>query len=211
MSVQVFFDGGVRPHPNGGFACCYGWIAKRDGKIMFEGSSIERLTRNIGSCAVEQVALIKAMKSLLRRGLGDQPVVIVGDSQAVISLSAGQANASDERVKSFCNEVSTLCRKFKAVHFQWVPRELNREADRLGRTAFRTSPEMRKRHKLIVLANEELSHAVDSGVLGVSVARWCELIVGKARFGQMSEKELHVIRKSVALLTLCSTVPQAVH
>lgn len=199
-STQIYFDGGVRPHPNGGFACCYGWVVKTNGAKMFEGGGVKKVERNIGSCAGEYTALIGALKSAIKRGLHRQPVEIVGDSQAVICLSSGAAVAQNNRVKNYCQVVSSLVKQFDDVRFQWVPREQNSEADKVGRVAYQQSPEILRRQSLIARVNAELCRAASRNKLSSEPGEWCFQLVGKKKLAQMSDADLQTI--SEALLAL---------
>ena len=194
MSTQIYFDGGLRPHPNGGYAVCYGWIIKHGNAKMADGRGIEKSELNVGSCAVEYNALIRAMEEAIRQGLHkDKEVVIRGDSQVVINMSSGKAVAQTEATVKYCEQVKSLSTQFYNLRFEWVPRENNQEADRLGRVAFTESAEIQRRTDLInkvhILSRREFGDLYDNKV----AEAWHEMVIGKRRFASMCEAELKTL------------------
>ena len=191
MSTQIFFDGGLRPHPNGGFAACYGWVVKHGNAKVADGCGMERYELNVGSCAVEYNALIHAMESAIRQGLHkNDEVVIRGDSQVVINMAAGKAAAQTEMTVMYCDKVKSLSAEFNNLRFEWVPRKLNQEADQLGRVAFAECDEIKRRvvliNKVHALSRRAFGELYDNKI----ASAWHEMVTGKKRFAMMCEDEL---------------------
>lgn len=194
MSTQIYFDGGLRPHPNGGFAVCYGWIMKHDDATVANGRGVKKSEVNVGSCAVEYHALICAMEDAIKQGRHkDDEVVIRGDSQVVINMSSGKSVAQAEATVKYCEQVKHLSSQFDNLRFEWVPRENNQEADRLGRVAFTESAEIQRRAALInkvhVLSRRAFGELYDGKV----AEAWHEMVTGKRRFASMCEVELKTL------------------
>lgn len=74
---------------------------------------------------------------LLARSLGYSSAHVVTDSQAVIHVVRGGKVRHRSEVHSVMSFLMPLLATFGTVSFKWVPRENNREADRLAKTARR--------------------------------------------------------------------------
>ncbi len=82
----------------------------------------------------EYTALIKGLECL--KEMGVSKVRIRGDSQLVIRQLKGEYRVRSSRMKPLYEKARQLLRDFQ-YELEWVPRELNEEADRLSREAFR--------------------------------------------------------------------------
>lgn len=102
------------------------------------GRVIGRIQRTLGpatnNCA-EYQALICGLEEALIQGASE--VVIRSDSELVIRQSSGYYRVRSEHLKPLAEEVSSLKRGFKRVIFEQIPREQNKEADRLAKRASR--------------------------------------------------------------------------
>jgi ribonuclease HI len=71
-------------------------------------------------------------------------VEIRGDAKCVIDQMCGLAGISSVPTRKLNKRASRLAKRFKALHWQWIPRRHNRDADQLTKYAMR---KMRTMHR----------------------------------------------------------------
>src|SRR5919199_5170760 len=146
--LEIFFDGLCQPYNPGGVAC-YAFIIKRQGKpypkiIRSEfGLATEPFTDNATNNVAEYTGIIKALEWLLQqrqipRNNYDvtESIVIKGDSQLVIYQIKGRYKVKALKIIPLYQKVISLISKFDDIHFEWIPREKNSEADKLSNYAY---------------------------------------------------------------------------
>ena len=194
---QVYFDGGIRPHPEGGFARCYGWVIKADGNSIKEGRAIEIGKDNVGSCSVEFDALARAVLDMVACVRDAESISIYGDSRAVIDMCTGIGHPHTDDLLSKHTQISEMTRTFENLKFIWIPRELNAEADKLGRIAFAEHTQQNDRihlmNKVNVLARRYFGALYDSAIM----TAWCLAMIGKRKLTNMSVGELSILLNKV--------------
>jgi ribonuclease HI len=131
--ITIFFDGLCRPKNPGGVAT-YGYVIYQDGKKVKSGCGV------VGSGAgmtnnVAEYSALKQAAEWVRRQVGDEEIVIKGDSQLVICQMNGTWQVKSETSKKFVPEIRKLLEGRKA-RFVWIPREQNAEADQLSNIAY---------------------------------------------------------------------------
>jgi len=138
MVVVVHFDGLCEPVNPGGVAA-YGFVVYRDGARVHAGRGVvgagylgDDVTNNVA----EYTALVKALEWLVENGFAGEELVVRGDSQLVIRQLRGEYAVRSPRVAPLYSRVRELLRYFRSVKLEWVPRELNAEADSLSRAAY---------------------------------------------------------------------------
>jgi len=197
QKFQVYFDGGVRPFPDGGFAKCYGWVIKANGMTVANGNGIDFSDKDVGSCEVEFEALARALSDLPKHCGAIGEFEVHDDSRAVIDLCTGQAAPQTEKVTFDRARIANLVGKLKDVRFVWIPRKLNAEADKLGRAAFSSASRHDERielmSKLSISAHRRFGSFYDAEVM----AKWCERFTGKVKLANMSVRDLHVLLKNL--------------
>ena len=149
--IEVYFDGLCRPYNPGGIAC-YGFVIKKyitytTNNLANEGQTIhseyglaaEPYTNEASSNNVaEYTGIIKALEWMLLNKIGeDKKMIIVrSDSQLVVNQIKGKWKVRAQRIVPLHQKVMSLISKFKAIDIEWVPREQNKEADRLSNKAY---------------------------------------------------------------------------
>ncbi|HWO71861.1 MAG TPA: ribonuclease HI family protein, partial [Actinomycetota bacterium] len=98
-----------------------------------DGRVLARRGRGIG-VATNNVAEYRAAIEGLRlaRSLGASRVLLRSDSHLLVQQLTGRWRVKDPTLARLHGEAMGLARGFEAVSFEHVPRELNREADRLA-------------------------------------------------------------------------------
>ncbi len=126
MSIVVFTDGGARnnPGPAGAGVVIYENGEKKAEVAAFLG---EKQTNNWA----EYEAVIIAFGKLLEMGLRDHDITFKLDSQLVVEQIKGNWKIKEPTLKSQALKVHELMKDFHRVSFTHVPREENKEADKL--------------------------------------------------------------------------------
>jgi ribonuclease HI len=125
--IEVYFDGLCQPINPGGISC-YAFIVKSDGRIVHSDYGVaakpfsEESTNNVA----EYTALAKALQWLLANNFNSKKVEIKSDSQLVVNQLTGDYKVKARRILPL----------FKQVLLKWIPRDKNREADRLTNKAY---------------------------------------------------------------------------
>ena len=128
MYATIKFDGGTRltnPGPS-----AIGYIVSTD-------DSTERGSHHIGEATNNQAeyhALIQALQTARQMGCTD--VVVRGDSQLVVKQVQGEWNVNDSELQTLWKRVRELAEGYKEFDIQHIPREENKDVNRLVGMAF---------------------------------------------------------------------------
>jgi ribonuclease HI len=135
--IEVYFDGLCQPINPGGISC-YAFIVKSDGRIVHSDYGVaakpfsEESTNNVA----EYTALAKALQWLLANNFNSKKVEIKSDSQLVVNQLTGDYKVKAKRILPLFKQVLFLKTKFQDIQIKWIPRDKNREADRLTNKAY---------------------------------------------------------------------------
>ncbi|QKQ99808.1 ribonuclease HI family protein [Metallosphaera tengchongensis] len=134
MKALGRFDGLCEPKNPGGIAT-YGFVIYLDNEVI-EGFGLaeEPWSENSTNNVAEYVAIICLLRKLLSIGVDE--VIVEGDSQLVIKQLTGEYSVKSERVKPLYSIALSLIKKFKKIELRWIPRDKNKDADRLSRIAY---------------------------------------------------------------------------
>lgn len=124
------FDGSCDPNPGG--RCTFGFVVRRDGQIIHEGHGVAvppgpDATNNVA----EYTGCIRALEWLRYEPRGEA-VVIRGDSELVLKQLRGLYKVRSPLLAPLYWRARELLRELAPIRLEWVPREENREADRLA-------------------------------------------------------------------------------
>lgn len=130
MIFKVFVDGLAEPKNPG--VGTYGFVIYKDGKKFEEGRGIagKMVTNNYA----EYMALVEALNKISR--YKDEEVLVFSDSKLLVSQMRGEWKSRRGMYKAKLEEARNIASKFKKIKFVWIPRERNKEADRLSREAY---------------------------------------------------------------------------
>jgi ribonuclease HI len=132
-TVEVYFDGLCRPVNPGGIAC-FAFIVE-DGKNTIHskfGVAAHDSTNNVA----EYTAIIRALEWLLANNYQNEKIIVRGDSQLVIRQIERNFKVKAHNIIPLYRKVMSLISKFKHIQFELIPREQNKEADRLSNLAY---------------------------------------------------------------------------
>lgn len=133
MALELFSDGLCEPINPGGTAI-WAFVARQDGKIVYEAAGVLGAGRGMSSNYAESYAALEAIKWALRERAGQRFVLRV-DSEFVTKASLGQARPGERETAGVVEQLEAL---FRPLHesglgrMEWIPRTINDEADRLG-------------------------------------------------------------------------------
>lgn len=133
MTVIAYIDGLCEGNPGTG---TFGYVIYDGAKKLAEGEGLAgfRVTNNYA----EYTALGEALKRLARLGVeGD--VVIRSDSKLLVGQMSGAWKVKGGGYIEKLKEAKELIREFGSIQFEWIPREMNEEADLLSRVALEKS------------------------------------------------------------------------
>ena len=126
-------DGGNRGDPLGRAAIGALVRTRRLETVAQISKAIGPATHNVA----EYQALIEGLK--LARGYGIQQIRVYMDSEIVVDQVNGVSAVRKAHLSELHEQARGLVVQFKSFRISWVPRELNREADRLVNDALGAS------------------------------------------------------------------------
>ena len=126
-TLEIFSDGACSGNPG---EAAIGVVIRQDKKtIKSIGESIGEATNNIA----EYKAFIRALKEA--EALKAAEIIIHTDSELLFKQLRGTFGIKNDQLKVLADEIKILAKGFKRVEFKRIPREENREADRLAKKA----------------------------------------------------------------------------
>lgn len=136
-TVEVYFDGLCLPRNPGGIAC-YAYIIYKDGKEIRRDSGLaaEPLSENASNNVAEYTALVKALEWLAENGYQFNRVEVRGDSELVVKQMAGEYRIKNKNIVPLFQRAAVLKKKFAEISITWVPREKNKDTDKLSEKAY---------------------------------------------------------------------------
>lgn len=122
--LEIYCDGGARGNPG---PAAYGFVVKNNGRIIREQAEfIGIATNNVA----EYTSVIAALKWLVK-SFGGQDLNFSLDSQLVASQLSGLYKIRNAMIRDLVFEIKTLEAEFAQIRYTHIPREKNKEADRL--------------------------------------------------------------------------------
>jgi ribonuclease HI len=142
--IQVYFDGLCQPYNPGGIACYAFVILAKKGQEQKQqyyseyGLAAEPFADNATNNEAEYTGIIKALEWLLEKNNynNNQKIIIRGDSQLVINQIKGKYKVRAVKIIALYQKVKSLLSKFKDIKIEWIPRDKNKEADKLSNKAY---------------------------------------------------------------------------
>jgi ribonuclease HI len=123
VAFTINIDGAARGNPG---PAAYAFVIRHDGEeVLEENGLLGETTNNVA----EYTALLKALAKA--RELKATDVLIRSDSELLVKQMNGQYRVKNEGLLPLYKEAGQLARQFKSVGYSHVPREENRDADRL--------------------------------------------------------------------------------
>ena|SRR3990167_1762530 len=125
----LYADGASRGNPGLGGA----------GAVLKDktGKTLEEVTYFVGQCVTNNVAEYTALLVGLEKALEltASEIDIFMDSELVVRQIKGEYQVKNEKLLEIFVQVQKLLKKFSSYKIQHIPREKNKEADRLSNQA----------------------------------------------------------------------------
>lgn len=122
--LKIYCDGGARGNPG---PSAFGFVVKKDEKnIKSNGGYIGIATNNVA----EYTAVIEALKWLKGNYFGSRLHFFI-DSQLVASQLNGLYKIKNANLSNLIFKIRELENSFATVVYEHIPREQNKEADKL--------------------------------------------------------------------------------
>jgi ribonuclease HI len=123
LAFTIEIDGASRGNPG---PAAFGYVIRHQGEAVLEESGyLGRATNNVA----EYLALIHALKKADE--LRGRDLTILSDSELLVRQMSGEYKVRNPQLAILHQQVSHLLPRFRQVRFTYVPREQNRDADRL--------------------------------------------------------------------------------
>jgi ribonuclease HI len=123
-TIVIHTDGGARGNPGPSAA----------GVVIQDGDTKHELKKYLGRQTnnwAEYEALILALAEAKRLGFTDRAIEVRMDSELIVKQMSGEYRVKDVHLKEKNAAVRELMTNFESVCFVHIPRERNKEADRL--------------------------------------------------------------------------------
>lgn len=143
VHLTIYCDGAARGNPG---PSSYGFVIKdQAGQILLQGNKYLGIGTNNEA---EYQGIIAALTTVYQScqqlsqtlscdvDVKNWNIDARMDSQFVIEQLNGHYKVRDSRMRDYFLQVRDLEEKYNSVTFQWVPREKNKEADKLANQAF---------------------------------------------------------------------------
>ncbi len=127
----IYTDGGARGNPG---PAAIGVVVGEKGY----GEAIGNTTNNVAEYKAVIFGLKKAKSLLGGNKAAEAEIEVRADSELIVSQLNGGYKIKEESLKPLFIDVWNLRQDFKSVSFTHIPREKNREADRLVNQALDT-------------------------------------------------------------------------
>ncbi len=127
MELIIYTDGASRNNPGEAGAGVF---------ILQDGKPIAKIARYLGTTTnniAEYRAAIIALEHAVK--LGASSVKLNADSELLVKQLNGQYKVKNEGLKPLHQKVKELIAKIGSVGVQYIPREMNKEADALANKA----------------------------------------------------------------------------
>ncbi|MBP1907861.1 ribonuclease HI family protein [Methanolobus bombayensis] len=145
----ITFDGSCTPNPGGCMGL--GWVVtlQNNSFSILGNDRLEKQTSN-NALFAEYLALKKGMLEYVKAD-GQGPLTVMGDSQTVIYQMRGIYPIMDDEIWNIHRDIINIIREYELdIHFRWVPRMRNKQADRLSKTKHKVRFEYPKDREFLV-------------------------------------------------------------
>lgn len=128
-TLHIYTDGGARGNPG---PAGIGIVIKNQPAKLAQDKTIKKISQFIGKKTNNQAeyeAVIKALEEAKK--LGGTSLEIFLDSSLLVNQLKGNFKVKNEGLKKLFETAKGLISNFKKVNFYYIPRQKNKEADKL--------------------------------------------------------------------------------
>lgn len=189
--VRLYFDGGTFPLNPGHGGCGAVIIQEND-----EQSFSKYLGENITNNQAEYGGLILGLEKALEMNISS--LEVKGDSELVICQVIGSYRCRNSGLRPLHRQAISLAKQFEHIHFDWIPREINKKADAAATEAIQS---VLPQSKAIIPDNlplckareglkKRINHLNQQGD-GAKFKEWIQLKSGRDQFSSLRGARLH--------------------
>jgi ribonuclease HI len=127
MELTMYTDGASRNNPGEAGAGAF---------ILKDGCPVEKIARYLGKTTnniAEYTAAILGLEYAVKQGASK--VRLFADSELLVKQLKGEYKVKNEGLKPLHSRAKELIAKIGSVEVQYIPREMNKEADALANKA----------------------------------------------------------------------------
>ncbi|MBI2327135.1 ribonuclease HI family protein [Candidatus Curtissbacteria bacterium] len=122
--ITIFCDGGARGNPG---PAAYGFVVKSNGQVIHQGSGYIGIATNNFA---EYTAVIEAL-TWAKESYQAQDLQFYLDSELAVSQLSGRYKVKNPKIRDLIFKIRELETDFGQIRYNHIPREQNKEADRL--------------------------------------------------------------------------------
>ena len=126
MMIRLFVDGGARGNPG---HAGIGVVIKSDGKNLSE------LKEYIGEKTNNEAEYMALIHGLNQAAMHGKKIIVFSDSELMVNQINGDYKVKQTHLKSLIEKVKLERQKFSSFEISHIPREENKEADKLANEA----------------------------------------------------------------------------
>lgn len=168
--IQAYFDGLCQPCNPGGIACfAFVIFAKGQRHYGEYGLAAEPFMDEATNNLAEYSGLIKSLEWLSENKYNNQKIIVRGDSQLVIKQLNSKWKVKAPTLILLHQNAMTLLSKFKNIKIEWIPRDKNKEADKLSSRAYQevleNDSELQQKSSQYMATEEQLKILTSKGTI----------------------------------------------
>ena len=137
--IEVYCDGGARGNPG---PAAWGFVIKKDGRTIKEDCGYIGIATNNFA---EYTALVEAL-SYLRKNFKGASAKIYLDSKLAVSQLNGEYKIKNLNIAKLVREVREIEKSLSNIVYNHIPRDQNKEADRLVNIALNKNAYIRSQN-----------------------------------------------------------------
>lgn len=130
--IIVYYDGACEPRNPGGHGG-FGCVIKENEQILYSFSGYYPASPNMSNNVAEYLGLTQALQWLLVNNRLKEEITFFGDNMMTVMQMDGKWRAKKGLYIPFYKRALAVRKNFKKLHFEWIPREENGEADELSK------------------------------------------------------------------------------
>lgn len=144
--IEIYFDGGCLPKNPGGVAT-YGYLIYEDSNLLHSDYGVIGVGEGMTNNVAEYTALLQALRHMKGTFSHKKKITVYGDSQLVLKMVGRQwgydkkgqylPHKDAPHLRAFLKEIHDLMEDYEIFNLNWIPREKNKEADKLTRLAYK--------------------------------------------------------------------------
>lgn len=135
--LLIHCDGSIADQNPGGRGFT-GWVIQAEsGEVIRCGSNALGTHPEMSNNVAEYGAVLAALNHLVATGQTTQGLRVFSDSQLIVRQLTGEYRCAKPVLRYLRDVIWSLAKKFPSAEYIWIPREQNKEADRLSKSLWK--------------------------------------------------------------------------